>query len=161
MKYFAYASNMSSEELGAWCPGAEFIAVAKLPEHRLDFTRYSEKRQGGVADVVPSGGSEVWGALYELPDEELPTLDRKESAPTAYRHEYVDVVTQSGERVRAMTYMVIDKVPTEAPSRDYMDLILRGARERGLPSDYVSALAQIGARDDDPAGGAAQKEPAR
>ncbi len=154
MKYFAYASNMSSEELGAWCPGAEFVAVAELPEHRLDFTRYSEKRRGGVADVVPSRGDRVWGALYELPDEELTALDRKESAPNVYRHEYVEVVTPAGGRVRAMTYMVIEKVPTEAPSRAYLDLILEGARERGLPSDYVDSLAQIAAREDRRPGGA-------
>lgn len=147
MKYFAFASNMSSEEFGAWCPGAEFIAVAKLAGYRLDFTRYSEKRQGGVADVVASEGDEVWGALYELPEDELPALDRKESAPSVYGHEDVDVVTTPGERVRAMTYMVVDKAPTEAPGRAYLELILKGARERELPADYLSALERIDPRE--------------
>ncbi len=147
MKYFAFASNMSSEELGARCPNAEFISVAKLPDYRLDFTRYSEKRQGGVADVVASEGDQVWGALYELPENELPALNRKESAPSVYRHEDVDVVTTSGERVRAMTYMIIDKVPTEAPGKAYLELILKGARERELPVDYLSALERIVPRE--------------
>jgi gamma-glutamylcyclotransferase (GGCT)/AIG2-like uncharacterized protein YtfP len=142
MKYFAYGSNMSREELRAWCPSAEFVTIARLPNHRLDFTRHSRRRQGGVADVVPSNGDEVWGVVYDIPSDELPALDRKEGVPNAYQREYVSVIVQSGERAEALTYTVVHKVPTELPSERYLDLILKGAREWKLPAEYVRKLEQ-------------------
>ena len=32
-----------------------------MPEYRLGFTRYSTKRKGGVADIVPEPGATTWG----------------------------------------------------------------------------------------------------
>ena len=148
MKYFAYGSNMSSEELCACCPSAEFLSTARLPDHRLDFTRYSSKRQGGVADIVQSTGDEVWGVLYEIPPAELPALDGKEGVATAaYERTYVEVITTSGERVGALSYAVVRKAPTEPPHRAYLDIILSGAREHALPVEYVGRLEQIATRD--------------
>ena len=149
MKYFAYGSNMSWQELRSWCPSAEFVTVARLPDHRLDFTRYSQRRRGGVADVVPSNGDEVWGVVYDIPSDELPALDRKEGVPNAYQRQDVSVIVQAGERAKALTYTVVQKVPTERPSQAYVDLILKGARERGLPAEYVRKLEQIERRPSD------------
>ena len=147
MKYFAYGSNMSREELRSRCPNAEFVTIARLPDHRLDFTRYSRRRQGGVADIVPSSGDEVWGVVYDIPSDELPALDRKEGVPNAYQRAIVSVITPSGERAEALTYTVVHKVPTESPSERYLALILKGAREWGLPAEYVLMLEQIERRD--------------
>lgn len=149
MKYFAYGSNMSWEELRFWCPNAKFVSIARLPNHRLDFTRYSGRRQGGVADVVPSTGHDVWGVVYDIPSDELPALDRKEGVPNAYQRENVSVFIQSGERAAALTYTVVHKVPTEPPSQEYFELILRGARDWGLPDEYVRKLEQIERRPSD------------
>lgn len=144
MNYFAYGSNMSSEELQAWCPNAAFVSIARLPNHRLDFTRYSEKRKGGVADIVPSEGDDVWGVLYELPTEALPALDRKEGvARGAYRRAHVGVELPSGEHVRAMTYVVVEKEPPQPPSDEYLNHLLVGAREWNLPAEYVAKLERI------------------
>lgn len=144
MKYFAYGSNMSREELRSWCPSAEFVTIARLLDHRLDFTRHSRRRQGGVADVVPSSGHQVWGVVYDIPSHELPALDRKEGiAKDAYRRLHVQVTEPSGQQVRALTYTVVHKVPTELPSERYLDLILKGAREWKLPAEYVRRLEQI------------------
>lgn len=148
MNYFAYGSNMSSEELQAVCPGAEFLSIARLPDRRLDFTRYSAKRRGGVADIVESTGDEVWGVLYKIPDDELPALDRKEGvAAAAYKRTYVEVIAPTDERVEVLTYTVVKKAPTEPPSRAYLDIILSGAREHSLPVEYVGMLEQITTRD--------------
>jgi gamma-glutamylcyclotransferase (GGCT)/AIG2-like uncharacterized protein YtfP len=142
MRYFAYGSNMSSGELRRYCPGARFVAVASLRDYRLDFTRYSAKRGGGVADIVAHPGESVWGILWDVPDDELPALDRKEGVPVAYRR--VDVTVEAmGEHVAAVAHAVVDKEPSQPPSRDYLDLLLAGAREFGLPDDYVAALASL------------------
>ncbi|MBB3178254.1 ABC transporter substrate-binding protein [Variovorax sp. Sphag1AA] len=65
-RYFAYGSNMLHDQIGARCPSQKFICVAELPGYRLAFTRYSPKRQCGVADIVPAPGESVWGALFEM-----------------------------------------------------------------------------------------------
>ena len=132
---------MSSVELRGWCPGAEFVSVARLPNYRLDFTRYSVKRQGGVADVVRARGETVWGVLYDVPSGEMAALDRKEGvASRAYERKRVMVATAAGPRVRAVTYSVIDKEPGQTPSEHYLGLILAGAREWALPEAYVQML---------------------
>jgi len=53
MLYFAYGSNLDFAQMRDRCPSALFVAIAKLPDHRLAFTRKSIKRACGVADAVP------------------------------------------------------------------------------------------------------------
>lgn len=50
--YFAYGSNLDWHQMKKRCPYARFRCVAKLPNHRLAFTRKSRTRGCGVSDVV-------------------------------------------------------------------------------------------------------------
>ena len=153
VKYFAYGSNMHSGEMRCWCPSpnATFISIARLANHRLDFTRRSEKRRGGVADIVPAAGQTVWGVLYEVSSADLARLDAKEGArrdamegaPNAYERKKVEVIEPMGEQVAAVTYSVVDKEQTQKPHADYMRLLVEGATERGLPDEYVQMLMVV------------------
>jgi hypothetical protein len=67
MLYFAYGSNMDWGQMKGRCPSVRFVGVAKLPDHRLVFTRKSVNRGCGVADVVRDAGGGVWGAVFEIP----------------------------------------------------------------------------------------------
>ena len=130
---FAYGSNMASEEMAAWCPRHRFVGPARLDDFRVEFRRRSIRWQGGAADLVEAPGEAVWGALYDLPDGELERLDAKEGAGHAYRRRAVDV-EQDGQMRAAVAYEVIDKEPNEVPpTRQYLELLRSGARERGLP----------------------------
>jgi len=124
----------------AWCPGARFVGVARLPHHRLALLRRSIRWGGGAVDVVPAAGEEVWGALYELPDGTLDMLDAKEGHGWAYRRTQIEVEHQ-GRGVTAEAYVVVDKEAEEVPpAPEYADLLVHGARERGLPEEYVERL---------------------
>jgi gamma-glutamylcyclotransferase len=138
---FAYGSNMSAEEMASFAPDARLVGTARLPGFRLELRRRSIRWGGGTADIVESpGGGEVWGVLYELPDTGL--LDRKEGAGFAYRRREVEV-DLDGEPMLALAYEVIAKEPQEVrPAPDYAALLVRAARERGLPSDWVRELEQ-------------------
>jgi AIG2-like family len=82
----------------------------------------------------------VWGALYELPEGGLEALDVKEGAGFAYNRIEV-AVEHDGERVAAVAYEVAEKEPEEVPpTAAYLGAMLGGARDRGLPDAYVSAL---------------------
>ncbi len=124
-----------------YCPHANALSMAKLNGYRLGFTRYSEARGGGVADIVPDEDHAVWGFLYEVPEEELERLDQKEGVPLGYygRHT-VGVETANGTQVQAMTYAVVHKSKYQAPSSTYLGIMLRGARSRKLPDAYVERM---------------------
>ncbi|MBO9647584.1 MAG: gamma-glutamylcyclotransferase [Variovorax sp.] len=146
-RYFAYGSNMSHDQIGARCPSRKFICVAELPGYRLAFTRYSPKRQCGVADIVPAPGESVWGALFEMSTEDLDALDRHEGAhlsPPAYVRAQVKVSTPDGGCLDAITYEVFDKSSVEhVPSTAYLGLMVEGARKWQLPDAYQQALIGI------------------
>jgi gamma-glutamylcyclotransferase len=137
---FAYGSNLAAAEIGDWCPEARFAGVARLPDHRLALNRRSIRWGGGAADIVPASGEEVWGALYEIPDGALDALDAKEGQGWAYRRVEVDV-ERAGRRIPATAYEVVEKEPEEVPATpEYAALLVRAARERGLPDHYVRRL---------------------
>jgi gamma-glutamylcyclotransferase len=138
---FAYGANMSSAEMTAFCPQARFVGPARLDGHRFELRRRSRRWGGGAADIVPADGEAVWGALYEVPPGVLSDLDAKEGAGFAYRRREVQV-QHDGRAVAAMVYEVMDKEPEQVPAAPgYVELLEAGARERGLPSDYVDLLS--------------------
>jgi gamma-glutamylcyclotransferase len=133
---------MASAHLGAWCPEFRALGPAELPDHRLAFLRRSIRWQAGVVDILPDPGSSVWGVVYELPVG-LGELDAKEAEGVAYRRREVEVL-MDGSPLAAMAYQLIEREPMEvAPRREYVDLLVAGAREHRLPADYVAALAGI------------------
>jgi cation transport regulator ChaC len=139
MLLFAYGSNLAEEQV----PGAECLGTALLPGHRLELNRRSIRWRGGVVDVVPAEGERVWGVLYEVGEPGLAALERKEGAGLAYRRVPVEV-ERGGERVAAETYEVIHKEPDAPPATpEYAELVLRGARERGLPDDWLAVLDSV------------------
>jgi gamma-glutamylcyclotransferase len=133
MLYFAYGSNMARGAM----PEARSVGPARLQGYRLALTRRSIRWQAGVLDIVAAPAESVWGGLFELNDGDLERLDAKEGAGLAYRR--IEVELEDG--VRAIAYEVIDKEPVEVPpAPEYAALVLAGARECGLPDDWVSEL---------------------
>jgi len=146
--YFAFGSNLDADRLHIHCPSARLIATARLAGHRLAFSLESKRNwHGGVADVRPSPGDEVWGALWVIAGGEGGALDEQEGVfrdPPAYRRITVDVETPAGDAVRCRSYQVVTPDPTGfAPSPAYRQTILRGARAIGLPASYVTALEAL------------------
>ena len=130
---------MSSAELGAWCPAHRVLGPAELPGHRLAFLRRSIRWGAGVVDIVPAPGRSVWGVLYELPLGPG-ELDAKEGEGFAYRRRDVEVL-RDGSPFVAVAYEVMEKEPVEVPPRsDYVELLVTGAREHGLPDHYIEGL---------------------
>lgn len=140
--YFAYGSNMGLTALSARCPSARQLGVARVEGFRLGFTRRSERRGGGVADLVPAPGRVVWGVLFDVGDE-LELLDGYEGVPTAYQRELWKVTTPEGAIVEAWVYVVLQKAAETLPSREYWELLLEGAREAGLSDEYVAEIERI------------------
>lgn len=145
--YFAYGRNMGSGAMELACPGHRCLGAAELRDHRLAFARRSLRTGTGVADVLAAPGESVWGALYELDGAQLAAIDEKEGNGWAYERRAVRVIAPDGE-LEAFAYAVIAPDGEHVqPSLEYLQALIDGARERGLPEGYVAALAAVVASD--------------
>ncbi len=147
--YFGYGSNLDQGRLHIHCPSARLVAIARLADHRLAFSIESKNTwHGGVADIRPESGREVWGALWSIDNGHSEPLDRQEGVfrdPPAYERIVVDLETAAGDRVSCRSYRVVDPHPAGfLPSPAYRETILRGAHALGLPEDYQRDLEAIG-----------------
>lgn len=153
MLYFAYGSNMNWNQMKNRCPSAKFTGVAKLPGHRLAFTRKSVNRGCGVADAVGEAGRDVWGVVFEISELDVKVLDKSEGfrhgcdKNSYYRCESVVLLDGDEQRpVTAETYFAEQEPNPPPPSQAYKDLILSGARHWHLPTDYLAELAALEVR---------------
>jgi gamma-glutamylcyclotransferase (GGCT)/AIG2-like uncharacterized protein YtfP len=143
--YFAYGRNMGTRAMELACPGHRCLGAAELRDHRLAFTRRSLRTGTGVADALAAPGASVWGALYALDAAQLAAIDEKEGAGWAYERRPVRVIAADGRELDAFAYAVIAPDAEHVqPSREYLQAMLDGARERGLPEAYVAAVAAAG-----------------
>ena len=152
MLYFAYGSNLEWAQMKQRCPLAKFVCRAKLPAHRLAFTLKSVGRDCGVADVLPDQTKDVWGVVYELPDNELKKLDKKEGYQPGKPYEknqYTrrdQYVWPDGDAKRPLLvalYLGHPQLDPPLPSDDYKRLIVDGAKHWNLPVEYIHQLESI------------------
>jgi gamma-glutamylcyclotransferase len=141
--YFAYGSNLGASVLRTRCPRARQVGIASIVGYRIGFPRKSVYRGGGVADLVPAPGSLVWGALFDLGYDGFDALDEYEGVPDAYNREVQVFRRPDGSTVSAWVYLVVAKGIETSPSRRYWRIIVDGAKEAGLPDDYVKILEAI------------------
>lgn len=151
--HFAYGSNMDERQMRDRCPSAEFKWAAKLEGWRLCFPRYSRKRHGGVASIEEAGGQEVWGVVFEIPEDEWKELDKSEGykpgrarEKNSYQREEMNVVDTEGNEHQCRVYIANSAKPYK-PSREcYLNYIIRGAEqhlENGIPGAYIEELRRI------------------
>ncbi len=150
MLYFAYGSNMNWEQMQARCSSASFVAVARLADHRLAFTRRSVSRGCGVADAVPEPGHSLWGVVYQVPESELAFLDSAEGFRPGRGHNSYwrreCMVFQEGDEDRPLqveAYFAEREPNPPLPNQAYKDCILAGARHWRLPAEYIAELEAI------------------
>jgi gamma-glutamylcyclotransferase (GGCT)/AIG2-like uncharacterized protein YtfP len=104
--------------------------------------RFSKKLpDGGRADIVEEGGV-VEGKLYEINQDCLAYLYRREGVNSnIYRPAFVDL-TLNGELVKnVVTFTVVEKEPETAPPSHYSEEIIRGGL--GVLSDsYMNRIKE-------------------
>ncbi len=156
MLYFAYGSNLNAQAVAEWCrhcghrvPSIKPGKPAILDNYRLCFPIFSEYWGGGTADIVYDPGKYVAGALFEVSDNDMRTLDAKvgrkldgEKEIGLYKRIEIKVAPLAkGEAVRAVTYQGVNiekyHIP---PTQHYMDLLIQGAYSVGLSMMWIAYL---------------------
>ncbi len=148
--YFAYGSNLEIADWRAYClrnglfaDGLTPLRPAVAPDHSLAFTRYSQKRGGGVLDILPRRGAAVSGMLYSVCEQTLAALDHKEGAPGAYQRVPITVLDDDGTEIEAFTYMVPPerREPFVAPHADYLAVCTAGRAACGIDATILDEAA--------------------
>lgn len=151
MKYFAYGSNMLTLRMKSRVLSAESIGMGRLAGHSLRFHMKSLKDGSAKCDAYVAGNveDEMFGALWEIDPREKPLLDKAESLGVRYAERKVNIES-GGETIVCFTYVALpEAVHSDMfPFGWYKDLVLTGAIEHGLPSAYISAIANVPHTDD-------------
>ncbi|WP_229247641.1 gamma-glutamylcyclotransferase family protein [Desulfosporosinus shakirovi] len=142
--YFAYGSNLNWAQMKQRCSSPKVLGVARLPGYKVEFYGYSAVWDGAQETVVPELQSEVWGVLYELQVFDWESLDVYEDARLngtgAYFHYPVKVVDMKQETINAIIYKKDILKEAKLPSTEYLDFIVQGGKEQGLPTEYLTLL---------------------
>jgi gamma-glutamylcyclotransferase (GGCT)/AIG2-like uncharacterized protein YtfP len=142
INYFAYGSNLDEAQMSRRCPNSRIISPGRLEGYRLAFTTYSTNWACGVADVVKSKGSEVWGLFYQLTEADLRNLDQCEGYPYKYTRFKVTVPTPVGPLNHVWVYSV-KKKESFIPSPTYLGILRQVAVKYQFPESYLRQLDTI------------------
>jgi len=135
MFYFAYGMNTNRSSMTWRCPGAISFGLARLQDHEFRFSHH--------ADVVVSPGESVDGVLWLIDEGHLVDLDVLEGYPSYYDRAVLPVEYR-GNIIMAECYRMQLGNTDGGPSPGYLDMILEGYREYGIPEDQVwTALDRI------------------
>ncbi len=150
-RYFAYGSNLNTQDLEKWCErmGRPCALTGRgvpafLPDHDLVFDYLSPSRKGGVLDLRPAIGKIVPGALFEVTEENLRTLDLKEGVPLIYHRAEKRVLLADGRELQVLAYEVSPEYRSPsavAPSEAYVDIVAQGLATFGHDDRMLRAAA--------------------
>lgn len=152
IRYFAYGSNMLTGRLRERVPSAELLGAARLGGFSQTLTKRSLDGSGKAA-IRQDDRSSVLGVLFQVAPEDLDGLFAAESVGYhPVRH--LDVRLLSGPRLLdCWSFVGIEDylVPGLAPYDWYLDLMVAGAVEHGLPERHVETLRSAASvQDPDP-----------
>jgi hypothetical protein len=137
--YFAFGANMCARVRSARRVTALSREPARLPDYRLTFAeRGFPFFEPAFASIEAARGHDVHGVLLQLPETAFALIDSTESP--GYQLLDVEVIGRNSGPVRAAAYASRSPVPGLVPSRRYLELLCEGARENGLPADYLHRL---------------------
>jgi hypothetical protein len=131
MRFFMFATMMSTEVLRRVTPSATPVGTAVLRGWRTDFLRPS-KAGGGAMGIVESGAEAVHGVLFDVAEAEVEPLDALELGAMYHRVE-IDVERPDGSRERVFTYKPVPEPGFPfAPRPDYVQKMEVGVAEHGV-----------------------------
>ena len=152
MKYFAYGSNMCTGRLQERVPSARPLFVACLAGHKLKFQKLSRKDCSAKADAEQTGDAAdgVWGVVFQLDESEKVDLDAAEGLNRGYEEKEITLTDGHDQAHAAVMYFASEsfKRPDLRPYSWYVRFVVEGAKQHGLPPDYIVVLEQTPSTED-------------
>lgn len=148
--YFAFGSNLSTEQMRSRCPFSTPVGLGYMEGWKWIIN------ERGYANVVRDPGAPatqggVYGLLYLLPSRDEEELDLHEGVPWAYEKRCCDVRMvrdnrgrQVDEPVRALVYVDEKRVGEGVPEEEYVGRMERGiedaVRHWGMDGGYAERV---------------------
>jgi gamma-glutamylcyclotransferase len=151
--YFAYGSNMESATLHGRRGIKPLRALAaRASGWRLVFDKPPLVPIGeGFANLVADPAASVLGVLYEVTAEDLHHIDFTEGVLIGNYQRITTAVTPlASPEVEEFAFTLVSDRRDRAlvPSRRYMQCLINGAEQHGLPPEYIGFLRSIPAQEE-------------
>jgi gamma-glutamylcyclotransferase (GGCT)/AIG2-like uncharacterized protein YtfP len=137
--YFAYGSNLDSEQMFCRCPSAQLVGPGQLDGYRLAFAGRSAAWGGGVATVMRDRDRCVDGLVWEISAEDLAELDRYEGHPFSYARKRL-LVWLDGRRRQVQVYIKPAPQMTR-PSGEYFQVLSDAYSRHGFDAKALRRAA--------------------
>ncbi len=125
--YFAYGSNLHMDDMAIRCPGSAPIRRLTLKDWVLEFRFY--------ADIVPSPGKIVEGALYSVTPTDVAALDEYEGLSEGLYRRQTIVLKETQEEI---FFYVMNRGDITMPSVSYLNVIKTGFANWHIPPDTLN-----------------------
>lgn len=148
-KYFAFGANMNLSLLQKKSIFPKASQPAKVVDFRIEISSPCEWVGKGFASISPNSGSEVFGVVHDVTTAELAILDVLEWVPFQF-HKRVEVTVSALDGSASYTaWAYVSRHPRNdlKTSEGYRNLLVRSARELGLPGPYVEELEKLPVAD--------------
>jgi gamma-glutamylcyclotransferase (GGCT)/AIG2-like uncharacterized protein YtfP len=135
--YFAYGSNMNFKQMALRCPGAKLGGKAYLPGWSYFIN------ENGYAGIEQRAGAKVLGGLWHLKPKNWEELDRYEDIDQGfYEKVRIAVISENNSALQELEVWVYLSCNYKygTPSAEYHEIVMEGARDLELSTDYVKTL---------------------
>jgi len=92
----------------------------------------------------------VWGVIFEIDATQKQRLDEAEGLRRGYEEKSITLKDCTGQKYEACFYFASQtyKDPNLKPYSWYLRFVVEGAKQHGLPPDYVELLKKVGTTED-------------
>ena len=139
MRYIAYGSNLSLEQMAFRCPDAKIAGKGMLEGWKLKF-RYH-------ATIERNERSRVPVLVWEISRKDEKSLDRYEGYPHYYRKRKLkvamtDLAGKNEETVTAMVYIMTESGEGGLPAASYYELLSEGYKRFGFDAEILERAVE-------------------
>jgi len=143
-RYAAYGSNLHPIRLNQRVPSAKLVATSRVSGFGLRFHKRSMDGSG-KCDIVETEG-EIFVAIYDVPLDDKPLLDKVEGLGIGYDEIQISVPGLGCCWTYAAAESHIDE--KLIPYSWYKELVVLGCEFNSFPDEYVQRIRQIAERRD-------------
>lgn len=145
--YLAYGSNLNLEQMKRRCPTATVYGKGVIEGYRLLF---KGTKGNAYLTIEPHQGEAVPVVVWDIKPKDEMALDRYEGYPNFYHKEDMTIELEHGEKVKAMVYIMtnkmIDRIHLNLPSERYLLTVAEGYKSAGFDIGTIhKALKASGA----------------
>jgi len=130
---------MKTDRMTERVPSAIPLGYARWMDKKIAFNKISSDRSGKT-NIIDSENSVVLGVLFGVDEKDIAKLDEFEKG---YERKEVTVLSADDQLIHAFTYISSQTNDVLKPYDWYLDLLIQGAEENGLPDEYVENLRKV------------------